>query len=105
MVRRGELTDEAWGRIAPLLPEGGRRGGRWKDHRTVVNGILWKLRTGAPWRDLPERYGPWQTCYDRFARLAVDHCPGRSTRRSSVVARGWGVTCFKRSPNYVAAYT
>jgi transposase len=47
MVRRGEITDEAWERIAPLLPEGGRRGGRLKDHRPVVNGILWKLRTGG----------------------------------------------------------
>ena len=72
MVRRGELTDEPWERIAPLLPENGRRGKQWKDHRTVVNGILWKLRTGAPWRDLPERYGPWQTCYDRFVRWRRD---------------------------------
>src|SRR5215210_4472378 len=59
MVKKGELTDEAWAQIAPLLPENGRRGGRWRDHREVVNGILWKLRTGAPWRDLPERYGPF----------------------------------------------
>ena len=72
MVSRGELTDEPWERIAPLLPENGRRGKQWKDHRTVVNGILWKLRTGAPWRDLPERYGPWQTCYDRFVRWRRD---------------------------------
>lgn len=49
MVKRGELTDEAWRQIAPLLPENGRRGKQWRDHRTVVNGILWKLRTGAPW--------------------------------------------------------
>ena len=72
MVRRGEITDRAWERIAPLLPEGVQPGGRWRDHRTVVNGILWKLRTGSPWRDLPERYGPWQTCYDRFSRWRAD---------------------------------
>jgi transposase len=72
MIRRGELTDEAWAWVEPLLPEGGRRGGRWREHRTVTNGILWKLRTGAPWRDLPERYGPWQTCYDRFVRWRRD---------------------------------
>ncbi len=72
MVRRGELTDEAWGRIAPLMPENGRRGKQWRNHRTVVNGIVWKLRTGAPWRDLPEHYGPWQTCYDRFVRWRRD---------------------------------
>lgn len=72
MVGRGELTDSAWERIAPLLPEDGRPGGRWRSHRVVVNGILWKLRTGAPWRDLPSRYGPWQTCYDRFVRWRRD---------------------------------
>ena len=49
-----------------------RSSGPWKEHRTVVNGILWKLRTGSPWRDLPERYGPWQTCYDRFVRWRED---------------------------------
>jgi transposase len=44
----------------------------WADHRKVINGILWKVRTGAPWRDLPERFGPWQTCYDRFVRWRRD---------------------------------
>ena len=72
MVGRGELTDRAWTQLAPLLPRNQRRGGRWCDHRRVINGILWKLRTGAPWRDLPERYGPWQTCYDRFIRWRRD---------------------------------
>ena len=72
MVGRGELTDTAWAQLAPLLPRNQRRGGRWCDHRRVINGILWKLRTGAPWRDLPERYGPWQTCYDRFIRWRRD---------------------------------
>ena len=56
MVRRGEITDRAWEQIEPLLPRGGgKRGGQWRDHRTVINGILWKLRTGSPWRDLPEK--------------------------------------------------
>jgi len=73
MVGRGEITDKAWERMAPLLPENGQRGGgQWQDHRKVVNGILWKLRTGAPWRALPERYGPWQTCYDRLVRWRRD---------------------------------
>lgn len=68
-MARGDLTDQAWQRIEPHLPQNeGRRGGRDKEHRTVLNGILWIMRTGAPWRDLPERYGPWQTCYDRLAR-------------------------------------
>jgi transposase len=72
MVGRGELTDSTWERIAPLLPEDGRPGGRWRSHRVVVNAILWKLRTGAPWRELPSRYGPWQSCYDRFVRWRRD---------------------------------
>jgi len=63
VVGRGELTDQAWAVIEPLLPPNRRSGGQWADHRRTINGILWRLRTGAPWRDLPERYGPWQTCY------------------------------------------
>jgi transposase len=72
MVGRGELTDTAWARIEPLLPKNGRRGKQWRDHRTVINAIVWRLRTGAPWRDLPERYGPWRTAYDRFVRWRRD---------------------------------
>lgn len=65
--RRYELTDEAWDRIEPLLPKQGR-GGRWADHRTVLNGMFWVLNSGAPWRDLPDRYGRWETVYGRFRR-------------------------------------
>ncbi len=72
MVRRHELTDDAWARIAPLLPANPERGGRWRDHRQVLNGIVWKIRTGADWRDIPERYGPWQTIYQRFRRWSAD---------------------------------
>jgi transposase len=72
MAKRGELTDAAWARLRPLLPLNGKRGGQWRDHRQVINGILWRLRVGAPWRDVPMRYGPWQTCYDRFARWRRD---------------------------------
>ena len=72
MVRRHELTEQAWQQIQPLLPATGRPGGQWADHRRVLNGILWKLATGVPWRDLPARYGPWQTSYERFRRWQVD---------------------------------
>lgn len=71
MVGRGELTDKAWEHIAPLLPANGK-GRRWRDHRQVINGILWKLRTGAPWRDVPERYGPWKTCHERLRIWTMD---------------------------------
>ncbi len=71
-VGRGDLSNEAWARIVGLLPTNGKRGQQWRDHRQIINGILWKLRTGAPWRDLPGRYGPWQTCYDRFVRWRRD---------------------------------
>ena len=68
-MRRYELTDERWKLIEPLLPRAGKRGGRrWRDHRQVLNGILWVLHTGAQWRELPERYGPWKTVYGRFRR-------------------------------------
>ena len=68
-MTRGDLTEKEWARLEPLLPSShGRRGHPYKDHRRVINGIRWRNRTGAPWRDIPERYGPWQTCYDRFVR-------------------------------------
>ena len=60
-MSRGALSDEQWERQRPLLPSQRPRTGRpAKDHRTMLNGILWLLRTGAPWRDLPSRYGPWR---------------------------------------------
>jgi transposase len=72
VVGRGELTDTAWARIEPLLPAVRGRGRRWRDHRQVINAILWKLRTGAPWRDVPERYGPWKTAHERLRRWTAD---------------------------------
>ena len=66
-VRRHELSDRQWARLAPLLPPR-RPGAVRKDDRLVVNAILWKLATGAPWRDLPERYGPWASVFTRFRR-------------------------------------
>jgi transposase len=63
------LTDAQWQRLKPLLPPERPRTGRPNhNHRTILNGILWVLRTGAPWRDLPERYGPVGTVSSRFYR-------------------------------------
>jgi transposase len=68
-MAREILTDEQWERIAPLLPPQRPKTGRpAKDHRTVVEAILWIDRTGAPWRDLPREFGPWQSIATRFYR-------------------------------------
>ena len=68
-MNRGELTNIQWERLQPLLPPQKPKTGRpAHDHRTIINGILWMLRTGAPWRDLPERYGPWRTVASRCDR-------------------------------------
>lgn len=69
---RGDLTNCAWSLLEPHLPPSGGRGGRWNDHRTVVNGILFRVRTGVPWHDLPERYGSWKTVYERHRRWSAD---------------------------------
>jgi transposase len=65
-----DLTEEQWKVIGTILPKdpvrSDRRGRPWSDRRTVFNGILWILRTGAPWQDLPERYGKYQTVHRRF---------------------------------------
>jgi len=68
-MARGDLTDHEWEQIAPLLPRSeGKRGGQYRDHRQVINGMLWITRTGAPWEDLPDRYGPKSTVHDRLKR-------------------------------------
>lgn len=68
-MSRHELTDMQWERLAPLLPAQKPRVGRpSRPHRGIINGILWIVATGAPWRDLPERYGSWRTVASRFYR-------------------------------------
>ena len=70
-MRRYELTDNEWERIKKYFPdkEPGTPGRPPKPHRPMINGIVWIARSGAPWRDLPERYGPWETVYTRFREL------------------------------------
>ena len=69
-MARFDLTDAEWAIIAPLLPgaEGKKNGRPRPDDRKVLNGIYWRLLTGSPWADIPERYGPATTCYNRFRR-------------------------------------
>ena len=66
-MARFDLTDFEWSVIAPLLPQKSR-GVKRVDDRRVLNGIFWRLRTGAPWADIPARYGPYTTCVNRFNR-------------------------------------
>ena len=68
------FTDEEWARVEPLLPSNvGRRGHPFRESRQVVEGIIYRYRTGIPWRDLPRKdYGPWQTVWKRHRRYAAD---------------------------------
>ncbi|GIG03097.1 transposase [Catellatospora citrea] len=68
----GDLSNAEWAVLTPLLPARPTHGGQRLDHRQVVNAICWIKRTGSPWRDLPERYGPSKTAYQRFRRRAAD---------------------------------
>jgi transposase len=70
-MSRYEITDEQWGFIEPLLPgREGDPGGRGADNRLFVNAVVWIARTGAPWRDLPARFGAWNSVFQRFNRWA-----------------------------------
>jgi transposase len=80
-----EFTDQAFAGVQPLLPADSRRGKPWRDHRQVLGGILWKLHTGRPWRDVPGRFGPWQTCHGRLRRWQRD---GTWPRLWAVLAAG-----------------
>lgn len=66
MVRRYELEDREWDVIRDVVPAGPGGGRPRRDPRELLNGMFWILRSGSPWRDLPERYGPWQTVFHRF---------------------------------------
>lgn len=74
MLRQYELTDEEWNRIAPLLPleNSGKQGRPKKCNRTILNGIVWIARSGAPWREPPECCGAWQTVYSHFRKWIDD---------------------------------
>ena len=69
MSKRHALTDEQWEVVDPLVPRSTARTGRpSRDRRLMLDGIFWTLATGAPWRDIPERFGPWQTVYDHYSK-------------------------------------
>jgi len=102
-----ELTNEQWNRIGPIItatsPVKDPRGRKERDPRDVMNGILWILRTGAPWKDLPPRYPPYQTCHRRFAGkkrgLAVGKTKrGKGTKIMAIAdAAGFPVAAYVES--------
>jgi len=72
MDRLVRLTDAQWRRLEPLLPSSSKTGGRdAKPHRPIVEAMVWILRTGSPWRDLPSAYGPWKSVYTRWSRWSA----------------------------------
>ncbi len=73
MSRTAVLDDRMWARIVRLLPStNGRKSRPFRDHRQVVEGMIYRLRTGIPWRDMPAEFGPWQTVWKRYNRFAKD---------------------------------
>lgn len=73
MSRSAVLDDAQWARIEPLMPSSdGQRGRPFRDHRQVIEGIVYRFRTGVAWRDLPESFGPWQTIWKRHKRFSID---------------------------------
>lgn len=73
MSRCAVLTDAQWARIEPFMPSSdGQRGRPFRDHRQVIEGIVYRLRTGVAWRDLPASFGPWQTVWKRHRRFSCD---------------------------------
>ena len=100
---RHALSDQHHALIEPPLPANDRPGHPWKDHRLVIDGVLWVLHTGAPWRDLPRQtYGPWQTVYERFNRRPKDGTWGRlldalHVRLDAAGKIDWGLFCIDGS--------
>jgi transposase len=73
MSRSALLSDTQWARIEPLMPSShGQRGRPFRDHREVVEGIIFRFRAGVPWRDLPAEFGPWQTVWKRHRKFSGD---------------------------------
>ncbi len=73
MSRDEVLSEAQWARVLPLLPSSvGKQSRPFRDHRQVLEGIVFRYRTGCAWRDVPERFGPWQTLWKRHARFSRD---------------------------------
>ncbi|MFE6847997.1 IS5 family transposase [Streptomyces sp. NPDC057686] len=93
---RGDLTNGQWARLEPLLPRGVKPGRPqvWT-RRQLIDGIRWRTRTGAPWRDVPERYGPWDRVYDLFRRWQRDGTWARILTRLQAEADAKGLITWE----------
>ncbi|MCX5395339.1 IS5 family transposase [Streptomyces sp. NBC_00094] len=93
---RGDLTNDQWARLEPLLPQGIKPGRPqvWT-RRQLMDGIRWRTRTGAPWRDVPERYGPWDRIYDLFRRWQRDGTWARILTQLQAEADAKGLITWK----------
>jgi transposase len=89
VIRRHELSDAEWEFVRPLLPHA-ESGRKRLDDRMVLNGIVWKFRTGSAWRDVPERYGSWASLHTRFRRWAADGTFERMLRAAQAKADAAG---------------
>jgi putative transposase len=89
VTRMGVISDEFWAAVESVMPsDKGKRGGRFGDHRLMLEGIAWRFRTGSPWRDLPADFGPWQTVWKRHHRWSLD---GTYDAMFAQVAAAFGV--------------
>jgi transposase len=95
---RADLTDEQWAVLESVLPKG-KKPGRPAKHpkRQLINGIRWRVRTGSPWRDVPARYGPWQTVYGLFRRWQRDGTWAQILTRLQTRAEGLGMITWEVS--------
>ncbi|MGM9470179.1 IS5 family transposase [Streptomyces murinus] len=89
-MARGDLTDEQWVCLEAMLPPSLVMGRKPRDRRQVFDGIWWRARTGSPWRDGPERYGPWETSYSVFRRWQIDGTWARILEKLQVKADAAG---------------
>lgn len=103
-VGRGDLTNEQWARLEPLLPKG-KKAGRPPKHskRQLIDGIRYRVRTGVPWRDVPARYGPWETVYGLFRRWQRDGTWKRILTRLQAQADADGLITWEVSVDSTVA--
>lgn len=99
-MHRHDLSDKEWEKIKPYMPTNEHHEGKpWADHRQFLNGMIWHLATGAAWRDLPERYGKWNSVFRRFNRWSKTGLMQKIASRllKDLEARGridWSLWCL-----------